>query len=606
MSMLPTPTYQATINESPIHTDKHRSNHQGRRLFATSVLRCIALIAALASHSFVQAQRRATTASPQRLQVTFGREGLESLTYLGKVLEDVSRFPFDTFHIWHMKVTDLSGKTLSGGQNDWGERNTRKTWDANAHTWTYLFTWGTISVQYVVNGSSLDVDVRETNRAGSGVILGGASIYPLVLHLSSKQPLELSDNISGPSVQQVDTGSGFAALVNLDAVKPLYSGFSASPSTNQAAVLISSTSPDALPAFAPHRDRLVTPGNEDHFRVSLRFSADATDLATKEKDVFHQWSTQRSASLHWTDRRPIGTVYLADSPEGTSSLARPSHENPRRFFHKGTPDTIDITTRSGLAQFQQRLLDQAETVVINLRRIGAQGAITWDIEGEQYPQPTSYVCSPDQIGVIAPEMESVVQDASSPFRGMKLDDAYFKTIRDAGFRVGVCVRPQHYVAGADGQFHQQYLAPESVAGELIRKMKYAHDRWGATLFYADSTVADTGAIIDAVILKQAASAMPDSLLIPEESTLAAYGFTAPFKSFIFHHELGSDPRARLIYPRAFSANLVNDAPASAVIKTRDQLVQSVRAGDVLMLHADYWPETNNIVADIYRSATKKR
>ncbi len=234
--------------------------------------------------------------------------------------------------------------------------------------------------------------------------------------------------------------------------------------------------------------------------------------------------------------------------------------------------------------------------------LGAQGAITWDLEGEQFPQDTSYVCAPDQIAQISPEMESVVSSASSPYFGMKLDDAYFKIMRDAGFRVGVCIRPQHFTMNSSGTAQQTFLPDASVLGEIVRKMRYAHDRWGTTLFYLDSTVGKDGAVLDASIFQKAAAALPDSLMIPEETTPKHYAYAAAFKTFLFHGDIGTDPTVYGYYPRAFSANLVNDVDPVKLSAFRAQLTASVKAGDVLMVHADYWQANNPTVVQIYRDA----
>jgi hypothetical protein len=229
----------------------------------------------------------------------------------------------------------------------------------------------------------------------------------------------------------------------------------------------------------------------------------------------------------------IGTVYLASSPQGNVTQPGGYPNNPRRYFNNSNASDFDVRTAQGLSNFQAKVLQQAGNTVQNLHLLNAQGAITWDLEGEQYPQETSYVCSPDQIAQVAPEMESVIANGSSPYAGMKLDDAYFKIMRDAGFRVGVCIRPQHFTMNRDGTAQQVSLANADVAAEVIRKMKYAHDRWGATLFYIDSTVEPNGAVLDAGIFQQAAAALPDSLLIPEETTPKDYAYTAPFKTLSF-------------------------------------------------------------------------
>jgi hypothetical protein len=93
------------------------------------------------------------------LQVTYGGSGLQRLSYNGVVLEDVSQNSSDAFHIWHMKLTDLSGNVLNGGQYNWGEANNGRSWDAATTSWTYQFTWGSLRVQYAQSGDTLNMIV---------------------------------------------------------------------------------------------------------------------------------------------------------------------------------------------------------------------------------------------------------------------------------------------------------------------------------------------------------------------------------------------------------------------------------------------------------------
>ena len=58
------------------------------------------------------------------------------------------------------------------------------------------------------------------------------------------------------------------------------------------------------------------------------------------------------------------------------------------------------------------------------------------------------------------------------------------------------------------------------------------------------------------------------------------------------------------YPNAFGANLVNDAPASALANYQPQLTQSVAHGDILMGLADYWQANDPTLVSIYQAAGK--
>ncbi|MGI4980040.1 MAG: hypothetical protein ACRYHB_06535, partial [Janthinobacterium lividum] len=544
-----------------------------------------------------------------QLTVSFGSAGLQQLSYNGTVLENTQTFSADAFHIWHMKATDLQGNLLPN--YGWGESNNGRRWDAAAHAWTYQFAWGSITTQFVQNGDTLDIVTTEVNRANSGVILDGAAIYALALHFpalpagftNASYP-QVQFNTTAPSAMLADFGAGEVAAIVPDATKPLYSAFwptgGGSPIYS---ALVSSTMPDGLATFQPHNDRPVQPGQTDTFTLSLRFAPSGTPLNVLATDVYANWAQTWPAQLQWTDRRIIGTSYLASSPIG-GDVSTPGGypNNPRRYFNDSNANDFDVRNPLGLARFQAVVLQRAHDVVTNLQRLNAQGTITWDLEGEEYPQATSYVCSPDQIATVAPEMDSVITDGSSQFKGQKLDDAYFKIITSAGFRAGVCIRPQQFTKGANGTAQQVYLSDSAAEAIMLQKIRYAHDRWGATLFYIDSTVHTDGGVLDAGIFQRLAAAFPDSLLIPEESTPKDYAYTAPFQTFLFHQDLGTDASVYAYYPKAFSVNMINDVDATALANAAARLIQSVAAGDILMAHADYWDNNNPTIMAIYQGA----
>ncbi len=579
----------------------------GEALMKRSYLVAIAMFA-VAAILAVGTEMRAQSA----LKISYGPNGLQQLSYGGLVLEDTNQNGSDAFHIWHMKATDLQGNVISTGQYGWGENNNGRSWNSSSQTWTYSFVWGTITAQYVQQGNVLNVKVTETNNANSGIIFDGAAIYPLALHFpqlpsgfSNSTYPQVADNVIGPSVTDADYGQGAVASVDPDATKPLFTGYLPTGATNVYAAIIGSTTPDGLPSFQPQHDRPVNPGQTDSFTVSLRFAPSGTTLASFAPDAYQSWNQAWPPQVTWTDHRIIGTVYLASSPQGNPNQPGGPPTNPRNYVTAANAG-LDLRTPGGLAQFQSLILQQAQNNVQNLRRLNAQGVITWDIEGEQYPQSTSYVCSPDQIAQAAPEMESVISNHASPYYGLKLDDAYFKIMRDAGFKVGVCIRPQHFTLNADGTASQVYLADADIPWQLYCKIKYAHDRWGAMLFYIDSTVEPDGVTLDPSLFQLAPVALPDSMIIPEETTAKYYAYTTPFKSFLFHTDLGTNPTVYDFYPAAFSANLINDVDPGKLAEYMPQLVNSVKHGDILMVHADYWQANNSTVLEIYQQAANSK
>lgn len=543
------------------------------------------------------------------LQIAYDTQGIQRVVYQGTVLEDVSQHPSDAFHIWHMKLTDLSGNPATCNQCGWGETNNGRSWDLGTQTWTYSFVWGSINVKFQQVGDTLNMTVTENNLANSGYILDGATIYPFVLNFP-QLPAGFADvsypqyafETTGPGVTTADWGSGEVVAVVPDSSKPLYSGFKPTGTGTAYTPIISGTTPDGIAVFLPHNDRPVHPGESDTFTVSLRFAPSQTPTSALASDAYQNWASTWPAQLTWTDRRVIGTAYLASSPSGDPTRSGGYPNNPRRYFNDSNPADFDVTTPEGLRRFQAKVLQQAASVVTNLTALNAQGVLTWDIEGEQYPQATSYVCSPDQIAQVAPEMESTISDTNSPFYGIKLDDAYFKTITNAGFRVGVCIRPQQFTLNSDGTAQQNELPVSPIAAQLVRKMQFAHSRWGATLFYVDSNVEANGAVLDASIFQQVAAALPDSLIIPEHSTPKYYAYTAPFLTFIYHGDLGTDSTVYNYYPHAFSAILINDVLASTLAANIGPLTASVQHGDILMGHAGYAQANNPTIEQIYQAA----
>ncbi len=207
----------------------------------------------------------------------------------------------------------------------------------------------------------------------------------------------------------------------------------------------------------------------------------------------------------------------------------------------------------------------------------------------------------------APEMNAVVDDV-------------FKLFRDAGYRVGVTLRPQRiqwgtqlpatctyspiddfksYFVKVDGPFgatmHSCYdpngilWAPLPVGNgaqqnlrvgqareafeTLKEKAAYARSRWGVTLFYVDSAVYSGGAVLEPDVFKQLHLEFPDSLFIPEQQTMEHVAYSMPF----------TDPRNpgdpvptpdswRWVYPQAGMSIWVSDCGGDCWAQSRSAQV----------------------------------
>ncbi len=546
----------------------------------------------------------ASTVFGQGLQVTYGSKGVQTIAYNGTTLENTALFPADTFHIWHLKATDLAGNVLSSGQTGWGESNNGESWNSQTKTETYSFSWGSIATQFVQNGSNLDIVVTENNNTGSGIILDGAEIFPFALHFPVDPAgfhgyTQYAITTTAPGVSAADFGTGIVTAVLPKESQALYGGWKVQGTSTYSPIL-TSTAPDGLAAFLPHNDIPVQPGSSFTYTASLRFTPEGTPAMVT--DAYASFAATYPSQMTWTDKRILGTAYLASSPTGGGDITQPGGfpTNPRRYFNDAS---VDITSAAGLQAFQTRMLAQAASNVSNAKNLNAQGVITWDLEGEQYPQTTSYVCSPDQIATIAPEMDSTITDHTSPFYGQKLDDAYFKTMTNAGLRVGLCIRPQRFTLGPNGTASQVTLTGNAaIIANLETKARVANSRWGVTVFYVDSNVDAYGGTLDPAIYQQLITDLPQMLFVPEESTPRYYAYSAPFYTFIFHGDLGTPASILSLYPHAFGANLINDVAPSTLAAATPQLTQSVAQGDILMGHADYWQSNDPALVSIYKAA----
>lgn len=146
----------------------------------------------------------------------------------------------------------------------------------------------------------------------------------------------------------------------------------------------------------------------------------------------------------WPDRRPFGTIFL-----GRDHVSWPG--NPRGWFND---ETLDLRTVQGKNAFQQRLDERINMTISNLRSLGAQGLIFWDLEGLA---GEGYHGNPRNLAKLAPEMDSVA-------------DAMFNKIGQAGLSSGLCLAPQ------DG------LDALSAAKDLALSVEWCQKRWKTSVF----------------------------------------------------------------------------------------------------------------------------
>lgn len=433
------------------------------------------------------------------------------------------------------------------------------------------YSWGTVSVGYASNGNRLDLDIEARNTSKTDTIQG-LWFEPLTLRFPAKLteydgsiPL-LTSAVGGPAVLRVTYPSGSLLVASSDTGKPVLLGFpwsSNRPDSTDFPLTLTTDKVRSFPDSYPAVHRTIPPGGSDHFRVSLRFGNPGASVAELGRDIYTEYATAFPLKLDWQDRRPIGSVFLA-----SSDVTWP--KNPRGWFGNSK---IDVTTPAGKEDFRAKIFSLADNTLNILREMNAQGVITWDVEGQEFAHSVSYIGDPRLVKTLAPEMDAVADD-------------YFAKLRNAGFKVGISVRPQQFRT-AQGKPEQTPV--DEPAKLLIEKIRYAKERWGISLVYIDSNVnAHDPNPIDAQQLAEVAAAFPDVLLIPEHSSFQYYAFSAPYKEL--RQGYTSTPEVvRLAYPKAFTVISTADG---LLDHNREALVKSIKRGDSV-IYRSWYPDPQN-------------
>jgi hypothetical protein len=194
-----------------------------------------------------------------------------------------------------------------------------------------------------------------------------------------------------------------------------------------------------------------------------------------------------------------------------------------------------------------------------------------------------------------------------------ITDELLGKFREAGLRMGVCIRPSRITPNRDKKSAipvvHDHMDFDPVA-ELSTKIAYAKKRWGCSIFYVDTNVTwafsageKAGEPVSwpmrAELFRRLAAKHPDVLLIPEFQYFGYHSHTTAYREL----SAGITSTAadiRLAYPEAFSVIKVEDP--KLLEGRREELIASVRGGDVLLVPAWYNAPVNAKVRAIYAAA----
>lgn len=546
------------------------------------------------------------------LNAGFGNEGPAVLDYAGVSLLRDGGPRLRTVILEQSSVQDGDRKYVFEEADGSGPA---ATFDAAANRLRYRYPWGAVEFTYTAAPSRLEIAVAMVNTGKRTI--ADFDIKLLELRLPSLPPELAKRNAVRSSLDDLAIATATYGEHKVVAVcetvyPPVRFGLRKIAMEGDAAVVavvlrggVVAVEPGAY-NVSPHGLPRVPPNSTLTFRISLRFAPRAEPMEQTCADVFAAFRESWQPLLTWKDRRPIGMVML-------SSGSHKSETNPRGWFNE---PKIDVTTPEGKADFRGRALKYAQRAAQVLTGMNAQGAIVWDIEGQEEPHPTSYIGDPRLAKTMAPEMDEVADD-------------FFKILRDAKLRPGICIRPTQvffdkakqklrHNAGNDGHetiggSYYQHLRPHDLAfwkffpvvERLSDKITYAKERWGCTVFYIDTNGVwrpmgekweYKWALLQGQVLKRLRELHPDILLIPELERGAAYWAHAAPYGELDMGDYSTSAYIRSLVPGAFSILNMSDGD---LVKHRATVVEAVRRGDVLMMHGWWSPKRNAEVREIY-------
>ena len=545
-----------------------------------------------------------TTLAEDALKISVNEQGLQSLTYRGVEYGDATG-------AGRLGFTGGAAKLLDAENQPGKFATTPTSATVQGTTVTQTYPWGQLTVRYTVKGDDLDIQATLTNTSAHAM----SSMWLANLcQLNDRLKFDATGkqmhwdyhkdrwggggdpythwNFADPHVYWWNDGATKIIFVDLD------------PTWETGVQRLKTASGDRW---------VVTAGGAATVRVALRFRSVLANVLTEAADAYGAFGRANPLQYVWTDRRPIGVFFVAESAKGWP-------KNPNGWFND---EKLDVTTAEGRQAFAQRLLARVDAAIAVLKETGAQAVIWWDVEGARYPHPISYIGDPRMLPTMAPEMDEII-------------DLHHAKMIAAGLKTGICIRPTEVWFDAEKQKWSRSAGNDGVRGEakhadlkpkdlenwqyfpvverLAQMIALAQKRWQATIFYIDTNGVYRPwgdeqkfefVLMEAAMLKELNRRFPGILLIPElpksntGTYHAAYALHGAQYGELDMGQRGLPNWIRRMHPTAFGVTVMSDGDFAA---NRAELLENVKRGDVLMVHGWWWPKRNDEVLALYQEA----
>ncbi len=488
-----------------------------------------------------------------------------------------------------------------------------------------IYPWGTLRYEVIARENGIDLELTLENSGPATVADFEIDLLQVNLPGRAEGETRWVSNRDRPGIARVNWGEDAqavalrAAIMQPEVLQVAFSGGDG-PTRRRLAVRggVRTFAPGAV-EIKPLGQPRIEAGASRTFQLSLRLTPAAMPEHEAFADLYAAFRAWFPSVVDWNDRRPIGAIFL-------QTRGRISETNPRGWFNE---PKIDITTEEGLADLERRFLQGARMAVDVLTGIGAQGMIVWNLEGEENPHPISYIGDPRLQAQLAPELNGFI-------------DAYFQIFREAGLRTGVTLRPTQPYLHSDGDWRHgtgshmrernphnesfDALIPEGVPGwrffpiveRLSRKIAFAQERWGATIFYVDTNgiYVPVGEdykfewmLLDHWVWRELRARHPDVLIIPEFARgPACFATVAPYDQLDHTRRTTTPAHVRRLYPESFVANYIPNTRRELLAKGEpwfDALVEAVTHGDTVIHRGWFNCGVNQDVRAIFAEASRR-
>jgi len=508
--------------------------------------------------------------------------GLSYINYNGNALLDISSRQGSPITLEAFCYSNRAGRVMQ----EWSHVSATH-WDEQQKLYTVDCKWGSLLCRYLQKADTLLFTITFINKTKTDTFYG-LSFCPVGFSFDQRplnfQPLYpyYNNNRIAPTLIYANLGAYKVLLESTDLNDHTYLGFreEANSTGKRYAVWSGNWLFNGMTDFDPASTLRVAPGKSYTYSFAMKFLAGNTALKKSSAAAIKRFTDVHPSMIKWEDRRPVGMVFLSSYNQAAANKS-----NPRRWViaDKGIDNTA-----AGKLDFKKKLLDFADASIAILQQTHAQGMITWDLEGQQYPHPLSYIGSPDLLPVLAPEMNEVA-------------DAWFQRFSAKGLKTGVCIRPDSIIFYKEKNWID-HVAVKDPAATMIRKIAYARKRWGCSIFYVDSNIGEDGQPMKPEVFMAVRKKFPDVLLIPEHKTLLYYACTAPYGDFKLREYKVSDD-VKQLYPGAFMSLVVPEGFPSG--STPEQQKKMLKAAadekNILLFRCWYHDEpVNSMIEALYR------